>query len=470
MGVSLLILIFIAVILAGLMCYAESVVNPAYSYWDALIWIFVKFVDDPAEMVVAPVTLFGQIVGTLVGFVGIALFAVPAGLIGSGFMDAMRESKRKKELKKFRNIMLRAFKAGVNSELKKYRETLPQEGNPWYKDCEFGSITDNVTVAKFQMQGIELKDIVDVCKEYPEFRIQNEAFARSLGDRDRADRFMVEHFPVNRIYGCCFDRHSKVTIVSPNSRTGICNGNFSYHLAKFAGFNYISADITVADGESYAQNNWGDEMYEGQTEAERKVDKTKRYNKKIKNIYKYKKILRDAFLNDLKELCREEGSWVIFFLAHNKRAEHNFDIHFSHTFENSCESTISTGIGEYNSIVSTLQTNFPQDLKLTIESSDNFHFTKNDRQYSLFYKLQKEGCKCNGFMIHVSHKLMQFSTKLRIIQFFIAKTMHETLEPEHRLLSEEIADMNRTIPCYGYPNHEQLVDDFKEDIIKMREE
>ena len=84
---------------------------------------------------------------------------------------------------------------------------------------------------------------------------KNEASAISVED-GKKDRFMLEHFPVNRLYGYCVDRASNVTIVSTSSRAELCTGNFANYLAKFAGFNYISKEFNAADGESYNNNHW----------------------------------------------------------------------------------------------------------------------------------------------------------------------------------------------------------------------
>ena len=86
---SVVILIGITFLFAFIMWLAEHSSNPEFGYGDALIWNFVKYVSDPAEVADAPITAWGKIVGTLVGLLGIAIFAVPAGLIGSGLIDAI---------------------------------------------------------------------------------------------------------------------------------------------------------------------------------------------------------------------------------------------------------------------------------------------------------------------------------------------------------------------------------------------
>jgi voltage-gated potassium channel len=47
-----------------------------------------NFADTP------PVTLAGRLIACIIGLLGIALFAVPAGLIGAGFSEAMAEEKQ----------------------------------------------------------------------------------------------------------------------------------------------------------------------------------------------------------------------------------------------------------------------------------------------------------------------------------------------------------------------------------------
>ena len=105
MLVSVVILIVVSIFLALGLYLAEVRVNPDFGYGDALLWNFVKYVDDPAEMTSAPVTLLGKIFGTLVGLINVAIF-------GSGLIDAMEETRHEKKIaeasvqlhKRFRRI------------------------------------------------------------------------------------------------------------------------------------------------------------------------------------------------------------------------------------------------------------------------------------------------------------------------------------------------------------------------------
>lgn len=95
---SLYILLVFKGILTILLWIAESSLNSDYSLFDALVWIVVKYISDPAEIITAPVTVLGQVIGSLVGLLGIAIFAVPTGLIGAGLLDAIMSEKKEEQI------------------------------------------------------------------------------------------------------------------------------------------------------------------------------------------------------------------------------------------------------------------------------------------------------------------------------------------------------------------------------------
>ena len=65
------------------------------------------------------------------------IFAVPAGLIGSGLTDAMDEEKREKELDEYRVRMRKSFRRIVNKTLRGYLNTLPDGGGEKLKTLNF---------------------------------------------------------------------------------------------------------------------------------------------------------------------------------------------------------------------------------------------------------------------------------------------------------------------------------------------
>lgn len=444
--ISILILFFLALSLSGIMYLAEHMHRQSYQYWDALAWTFVKFVEDPAEIVDPPITILGQIVGTLIGVVGIAVFAVPAGFFTSWFVEAMDKWRRDEELEKYHNILLNSFKVKHSTNLKKYLSSLPGGVPNWCQKCTFGYLANNINVAKFRIKGIELKDLIEVCKKYPEFRIKNESSAVSI-ESNKQDRYLLEHFPINRRYGFFMNRGSSVTIVSTASNSELCTGNFSYYLAKYAGFNYISKEFGVADGESYFNNHWGAPFFEGLYLDERK-NKGEVISKKIQEIYENKLSLRNEFISDLKSLCKDEGCWVICIHSCCKNKQHEKDIYLSYSKENGLDPTISN-ISQFNDLYQKLSMSLKTELNLSVDNNTAFPLVKRGTYKSLLYKLLEDRC-INGLSIHVSSSLMEFDTNMRVALFIMANTIHDALEPRHILKAEEIKDMNRTSRCRGY--------------------
>ncbi len=126
--VSGIILLLVTAVFAIALFFAEHSASSDYTLWDALVWTFVKYVEDPADIVSPPVTVLGQVIGTLVGVLGIAIFAVPAGLIGSGLMEAMDENKREKELDAYYDRVRKAFRRNANKTLRIHLNSLPDNG------------------------------------------------------------------------------------------------------------------------------------------------------------------------------------------------------------------------------------------------------------------------------------------------------------------------------------------------------
>lgn len=235
MLVSMIILVLLTFILAAGMYLAESRVNLDFSYWDALVWHFVKYVDDPSEIASAPVTTLGKVLGTIEGLINVAIFAVPAGLVGSGLINAMDETRHEKKI----------AEASVKLH-KRFRRV--GQSKSWYLNEERLKRT-YICVPRFLSlnnimvkTGMNINDIIDTVNHCPDMRLTNLATTERRGDKPQ-DRLVVEHFPLNREYGCCLDRQSDVTIVAPAAASHIGSGSAAFSLAAMGGFNYVSKEI-----------------------------------------------------------------------------------------------------------------------------------------------------------------------------------------------------------------------------------
>ena len=159
--VSSIFLVAITCVLTVILYLAESRMDPNFGLWDAIIWPYEKYLGDPGKVVDDPLmSPIGKFIGTLVGIMGVAIFAVPAGLIGSGLTDAMDEEKREDELNGFRRRMQKAFRRSANKGLREYLNALPDGGGEAMKALNI--VPQRIKVAKMQTrQGMDMNDIID---------------------------------------------------------------------------------------------------------------------------------------------------------------------------------------------------------------------------------------------------------------------------------------------------------------------
>jgi voltage-gated potassium channel len=234
--VSGIILLLVTAVFAIALFFAEHSANPDYSFWDALVWTFVKYVEDPADIVSPPITVLGQVIGTLVGVLGIAIFAVPAGLIGSGLMEAMDENKREKITAKNSIKLHKCFRRISQSNSWFYNEKklkITLKAVPRYR-----------SLAQVQVKtGMTNDEIIAAVNNCPDMRLMNMATTMRSEEKPQ-DRLVIVHFPLNREYGCCVDRGSDVTIVAPVAVTEPGTGSFAFSMAAMGGFNYVSKELT----------------------------------------------------------------------------------------------------------------------------------------------------------------------------------------------------------------------------------
>ena len=99
---ELLLVIFIAFILliifSSLMYFIEKEAQPeAFSSIPAAMWWGITTLTTVGYGDIYPITTLGKIVGALIAFLGIGLFALPAGIVGSGLVEATRKKEKGNE-------------------------------------------------------------------------------------------------------------------------------------------------------------------------------------------------------------------------------------------------------------------------------------------------------------------------------------------------------------------------------------
>ena len=438
--VSGVFLVAITCVLTVILYLAESRVDPDFSFWDAFIWPYEKYLGDPGKIVDDPlISPLGKFIATLVGIMGVAIFAVPAGLIGSGLTDAMDEEKREKELEVFRRRMQKSFRRSSNKGLREYLNTLPDGGGDAFKALNI--VPQRVPIAKMQVrQAMDIKDIIDTCKKFEEFRLKNLADAHSADD-DAEDRFVVEHFPLNRKYGCCIPRDSKVTIVCTSSFDEVGIGWFTYYLAKMGGFNYISKEVEVDSDELDSFYNLSPEpLYDKKPISA--YDKKK--DKEAFDILQKKQDNRDQFLNDLKKVVAD-NSWVIIFTEHLKTKDNQVNFHFADCLKDGSASTVSdqdTFMRLFEQFTETMKGDF---LLTSMLRSPRYPLLKKN----LGYKIRKDIANANVFVLRPSSELMNFNDRKLAIAYRMAAIISQQLDGARGIQEKDVKDFKETGFGYG---------------------
>ena len=226
--ISMQFLLVVTFILSLILYFCEHEAQP--DIYDngvsSVLWAFGQYIGDPGGFSEnPPVTGFGKTIACIVGLLGIAIVAVPAGILGSGFTEAIEHERDDIKLKTNREKLYNTFTSVLD------RPTGYQAIHPYR------------TFAHIQSrQGMNDNDIIDTINETPGFRIVNLQATIPL-ENNAHDQLAVEHFYHNRPYGCCIDRGSRFTIIAPSSFIDDCTTFFAFYLAKIGGFNYISREF-----------------------------------------------------------------------------------------------------------------------------------------------------------------------------------------------------------------------------------
>ena len=410
--VSLEFLTVITIALSFILYLVEHEANPEIGDgWKSIVWAFAKYIGDPGKIADMPlVTPAGQFIAFLVGILGIAIFAVPIGLLSSGFSDAMDQEKRAEELKGFLGRMRTSFRRAGNKGLREYLNTLPDGGGDRFKVLNI--VPQRRPVSYLQVsRGMTLDDIIETCNEYEDFRLKNLTAALS-DEESAADRFIVEHFPLNRPYGCCIPRGSKVTIVCPTGYSEVGIGWFSYYLAKFGGFNYISKEIEAECSEPDSFFNLSPMTLEVQ------------------------KANREAFLKDLNDIASE---WVIIIVEHLKDSVNQVDFHFSDALKDGSALTV-VDQGAYKAFAERFAAEMKEAFNLeTNTCSMRYPLLKKN----LAYTLQKTHPESNYFVLRPSSELINFNSSKLAIAFLAAQLMSEKFDDGRGMTDADAADLKK---------------------------
>jgi voltage-gated potassium channel len=369
--VSIQVLFVATVILALLFYFVEHTAQPEEykNPWDAFVWAITRYIGDPGKFAgKGPVTLTGRYIDTFIGILKILIFAVPAGLVANGFRKAMEDDKRKRQLTGFSERLRKAFRR------KQCRYTR-------YKVVpRYVSIVD--IEAAQRMTTKDILDTIDFCQD---FRLRNLATTQNLNEHPQ-DRLVVEHFPLegHTSYGCKIDRGSDITIVSTSSVSEAGIGNFSYYLALYGGFNYISKEFEQKPDDPLSYYLIGDEHAEPQLED---------------------------FLKDLRALTRGDNKWAMMMLSASgaEEPQHPTQFHFVHKVQKKLEAQPTTTIQEekFNQMYQALSQMLDEDFQLKSDL-DELYLPVGKKNIAMQIGGGKE---CNAFTLRTAFSVTEWDDR-----------------------------------------------------------
>lgn len=94
---SLVMILFLIIIAACLLYFAENSTQPKiFSSIPATIWWAIVTVTSVGYGDMVPVTTTGKILTSIISLTGLAVFALPAGIITAGFLEEIKKTKKQK--------------------------------------------------------------------------------------------------------------------------------------------------------------------------------------------------------------------------------------------------------------------------------------------------------------------------------------------------------------------------------------
>lgn len=230
--ISLQVIFITSIILSICLYYAESRMDKTQfsSISQAFLWSVAKFIGGIAGYgEFTPETNIGKILATLNGVLGIAIFALPAGIIASGFVDEIGDDKKSKEINDRKTAIDKVF-------MKRYVRKKILDNRVAH--TRYYTFEDLGTRLLFSDQ-----EILESVRSSENLRFRAMKSNESLKYNDIK---LVERFVKNVSYGCILlNKESNVFIVNPMGKSERCISHFTFTLIDNLGYNYISREIAM---------------------------------------------------------------------------------------------------------------------------------------------------------------------------------------------------------------------------------
>lgn len=228
LSISMQILLLLTFILSVLLHKVESAAQPDdfSSIWHAMLWSMSQYIGDIGGYAdFAPITAAGKLLATCVGILSIAIFAVPSGIIASGFVEEMEEEKQTAEINGHVQLIESSFASKKIAALN--RVPLPERKR----------------TLPFLQSKLELtpEEIMMAIRASDQLRLK---FEKSSPDLKVYDMTVVEHFEKNRPYGFEIPAEAgRVHIINPQGRAERGITHFALSMGKAGGHHVVSNEV-----------------------------------------------------------------------------------------------------------------------------------------------------------------------------------------------------------------------------------
>ena len=232
--ISLQFLCIVTLILSFLLFFVEHQAQPEVydNGWRSVLWAFAQYIGDPGNFAdTPPITFWGRVIAVIVGVLGIAIFAVPAGLIGSGFIEVIEDDKKEKTLKEQRDLIYQRFEANHSKKKALLSDDTHSRPAPArYLSTEvlhsICMLTDN--------------EILEAVRTSDDLRLRAMKSDESLRVNDLT---VVERFLSNTSYGYCrWDADEKLVLLGTMGAVEYGISHIMATLAENTSYNVISRE------------------------------------------------------------------------------------------------------------------------------------------------------------------------------------------------------------------------------------
>lgn len=233
MVVSLQFLIIVTLVLSFVLFFVEHDAQPQVydNGCTSVVWAFVQYIGDPGGFGdTPPITFVGRIIACIIGVLGIAIFAVPAGLIASGFSEVMEKLQKDEE---------------IDNNINKIKDFFLVDCKTFRNENFWPARFERISMLQSKLHLTDT-NIVEAVEKDPELRIVN--FSVSFPDEAKGDPMAVELVHLNTDYGYCSGQlPSSVLIVAMSAARHPGISYAAYHMSRIGRFNFVSNEFLQHD-------------------------------------------------------------------------------------------------------------------------------------------------------------------------------------------------------------------------------